>query len=128
MTTPEPTFETIEHQPFFYEVIFANFKRNTVDAWLADVDARYPAMREAPRILTLYDLRAMMSFTPYAAVAFRNVINREYKGTGSRIAFLVRQNLINVRIRYAIERYRGGNGTGHVFFTAMKPSNGCGRA
>jgi hypothetical protein len=116
MATQDPGYVTIEHSPFFYEVIFHDFKRTTLDAWLANVEERYPAMREAPRILTLYDMRAMISFTPYAVMAFRKVINRPYKGTDSRLAFLVRQNLLNVRLRYAIERYRGGHGTGHVFF------------
>jgi hypothetical protein len=116
MMTEGPGFQLFEHEPFFYEVIFANFKRSTLDAWLADVDMRYPAMKEAPRILTLYDLRAMMSFTPYAVHAFWGVIKREYKSTDSRIAFLVRQNLINVRLRYAVARYRGRNGAGQVFF------------
>jgi hypothetical protein len=117
MTNQEqPGYEYIQYGPGFSEIIFKNFKRSTLDAWLAGVEERYPELRDAPRLLTLYDLRAMLTFTPYAAAAFQKVIRREYKGTGHRLAFVIRENLINLRLRYAIERYRGGSGTARVFF------------
>jgi hypothetical protein len=117
MTNQElPGYETIEHGSGFNEVIFRNFKRSTLDTWLAGVEERYPELRDAPRLLTLYDLRAMLTFTPYATLVFQKVIGKEYKGSGHRVAFLIRENLINLRLRFAIERYRGGNGTARVFF------------
>jgi len=104
MTEQTTPFRFIQHGSYFYEVIFTDFKRATLDAWLGSFEQVYPMLRDAPWLRTLYDLRAMFTFTPYASAAFMKVMGREYNFTNSRCAFLVRQNVINSRLQWAIDR------------------------
>jgi hypothetical protein len=105
------SYQSIERETGFYEVVFRDFKRSTLQTWLDAADERYPTLR------ILYDLRALISFTPYALYCFRKTIYREYPAN-TRAAFVVQGNLLNVLLQAYIKRYQQnkGKGFGRVFF------------
>ncbi len=101
MPTDRPSFSYIEHGPCFIELVFADFKRATVDQWLSLSEQRYPLLRHAPWVRALVDLRDIDTFTPHILAAFEKVISREYAASSLRIAFLIRHNLVDARLEYS---------------------------
>src|SRR5215510_6890034 len=112
MQTALASYETIDHGKGFYEVIFRDFKRETLTAWLKAADERYPVLRALPRLRILYDVRAVITFTPYAIHCFRQTIYREYPAD-TRAAFVVQGNVLNLLLQMYIKRYQANNGKGN---------------
>ena len=118
MQTATASYRTIDHGKGFYEVVFQDFKRETLDAWLQAADERYPMLRALPRLRILYDVRPVITFTPYAIHCFRQTIYREYP-PDTRAAFVVQGNVLNLLLQMYIKRYQAnkGKGNGRVFFS-----------
>ena len=112
------SYKTIDHGKGFYETVFRDFKRETLTAWLKAADERYPMLRALPRLRILYDVRAVITFTPYAIHCFRQTIYREYPAD-TRAAFVVQGNVLNLLLQMYIKRYQANKGrsSARVFFS-----------
>jgi hypothetical protein len=108
VTTPVASYYRITHRPYFYEVVFRDFKYSTLAAYRADVKQLYEEqLKQAPQLRTLYDVRAITVPTAYAVETFFQLSRFKFVTTDLRTAFLVKASLFTTLLQNYLLLYEG---------------------
>jgi hypothetical protein len=107
VASQEIAYRRINHGHNFYEVIFGDFRRETVNAFKADAVALYEEIHNETRLRALFDVRLIQAPTPYANSVVAELIQKKLAAVDGRVAFLVKPNLFATLLQRYLQMYNG---------------------